>query len=33
VLRIVNNVRTLVSQKAPDPSIIPAPRLDLNAAQ
>jgi branched-chain amino acid transport system substrate-binding protein len=33
VLRIVKNVRTLVSQKAPDPSIIPAPRLDLNAAQ
>ncbi|HVM85553.1 MAG TPA: ABC transporter substrate-binding protein [Candidatus Binatia bacterium] len=33
VLRIVNNKRTLVSQKAPDPAIIPAPRLDLNAAQ
>jgi branched-chain amino acid transport system substrate-binding protein len=33
VLRIVNNARTLVSQKAPDPAIIPAPRLDLNAAQ
>jgi branched-chain amino acid transport system substrate-binding protein len=32
VLRIVNNKRTLVSQKAPDPAIIPAPRLDLNAA-
>jgi len=33
VLRIVNNARTLVSQTAPDPAIIPAPRLDLNAAQ
>lgn len=33
VLRIVNNTRTLVSQKAPDPAIVPAPRLDLNAAQ
>jgi branched-chain amino acid transport system substrate-binding protein len=33
VLRIVNGARTLVSQKAPDPAIIPAPRLDLNAAQ
>jgi branched-chain amino acid transport system substrate-binding protein len=32
VLRIVDNKRTLVSQKAPDPAIIPAPRLDLNAA-
>jgi len=33
VLRIVDGARTLVSQKAPDPAIIPAPRLDLNAAQ
>ena len=33
VLRIVNNARSLVSQTAPDPAIIPAPRLDLNAAQ
>ena len=33
VIRIVNNTRTLVTQKAPDPAIIPAPRLDLNAAQ
>jgi branched-chain amino acid transport system substrate-binding protein len=33
VLRIVNGARTLVSQKAPDPAIVPAPRLDLNAAQ
>jgi branched-chain amino acid transport system substrate-binding protein len=33
VLRIVNNARTLVSQKAPDPAIVPAPRLDMNAAQ
>jgi branched-chain amino acid transport system substrate-binding protein len=33
VLRIVGNKRTLVSQKAPDPAIVPAPRLDMNAAQ
>jgi len=33
VLRIEGNKRVLVSQKAPDPAIIPAPRLDLNAAQ
>jgi len=33
VIKIVNNTRTLVSQKAPDPAIVPAPRLDLNAAQ
>jgi branched-chain amino acid transport system substrate-binding protein len=33
VIRIVNNTRTLVTQKAPDPAIIPAPRLDFNAAQ
>jgi len=32
VIRIVNNTRTLVTQKAPDPAIVPAPRLDLNAA-
>ncbi|WP_395020602.1 ABC transporter substrate-binding protein [Dongia sp.] len=33
VLRIEGNKRVLVSQTAPDPAIIPAPRLDLNAAQ
>ena len=33
VLRIEGNKRVLVSSKAPDPAIIPAPRLDLNAAQ
>jgi branched-chain amino acid transport system substrate-binding protein len=33
VLRIEGNKRVLVSQKAPDPAIVPAPRLDLNAAQ
>jgi branched-chain amino acid transport system substrate-binding protein len=33
VLRIEGNKRVLISQKAPDPAIVPAPRLDLNAAQ
>ena len=33
VIRIEGGKRTLVSQKAPDPAIVPAPRLDLNAAQ
>lgn len=33
VIQIKNNKRTLVSQKAPDPAIIPPPSLDLNAAQ
>jgi branched-chain amino acid transport system substrate-binding protein len=33
VIKIEGNKRVLVSQKAPDPAIIPAPRLDLNAAQ
>ena len=33
VIRIQDNKRVLVSSKAPDPAIIPAPRLDLNAAQ
>jgi branched-chain amino acid transport system substrate-binding protein len=33
VIRIVNNTRTLVTHKAPDPAIVPAPRLDLNAAK
>jgi branched-chain amino acid transport system substrate-binding protein len=32
VIRIEGGKRTLVSQKAPDPAIVPAPRLDLNAA-
>ena len=33
VIRIQGNKRVLVSSKAPDPAIVPAPRLDLNAAQ
>jgi branched-chain amino acid transport system substrate-binding protein len=33
VIRIEGNKRMLVSSKAPDPAIVPAPRLDLNAAQ
>jgi len=33
VIRIEGGKRTLVSSKAPDPAIVPAPRLDLNAAQ
>jgi len=33
VIRIEGNKRVLVSSKAPDPAIVPAPRLDLNAAQ
>jgi branched-chain amino acid transport system substrate-binding protein len=33
VIRIQDNKRVLVSSKAPDPAIVPAPRLDLNAAQ
>jgi branched-chain amino acid transport system substrate-binding protein len=33
VLKIEGNKRVLVSQKAPDPAIVPAPRLDMNAAQ
>ncbi|HVR68665.1 MAG TPA: ABC transporter substrate-binding protein [Verrucomicrobiae bacterium] len=32
VIKIAGGQRTLVSQKAPDPAIVPAPRLDLNAA-
>jgi branched-chain amino acid transport system substrate-binding protein len=32
VIRIEGNKRVLVSSKAPDPAIVPAPRLDLNAA-
>ena len=33
VIRIEGGKRTLVSSKAPDAAIVPAPRLDLNAAQ
>ncbi|MEZ5829578.1 MAG: ABC transporter substrate-binding protein [Dongiaceae bacterium] len=33
VIRIDGGKRVLVSSKAPDPAIVPAPRLDLNAAQ
>jgi branched-chain amino acid transport system substrate-binding protein len=33
VLKIEGNKRVLVSQTAPDPAIVPAPRLDMNAAQ
>jgi branched-chain amino acid transport system substrate-binding protein len=33
IIRIEGNKRVLVSSKAPDPAIVPAPRLDLNAAQ
>ena len=33
VIRIEDGKRVLVSRKAPDPAIVPAPNLDLNAAQ
>jgi branched-chain amino acid transport system substrate-binding protein len=33
VIRIEGGQRALVSQKAPDPAIVPAPRLDMNAPQ
>jgi len=33
VIRIEDGQRVLVSRKAPDPAIVPAPNLDLNAAQ